>query len=169
MRRMDHRSHTWIRRRLRSLAWLELLNIPLQAMIWFVVVGFPLTTVNIVGFGLTALLLLEGAAYWRAKRRRLDTGRKTLPGAGAFTVARWGNVAVLTAGLLVILRGVVTDPGVGSWPGLVFGLFAFLEHVNYFHVQLMYDTAEDLRYLRTRGLRRAHLARDLALYARTRA
>ncbi|GAA1775939.1 hypothetical protein [Actinomadura chokoriensis] len=39
---------------------------------------------------------------------------------------------------------------------------------HYFHVQLMYDTGEDVRYLRSRGLRRAHLARDLAVHRRSR-
>lgn len=165
---MNHRSRSWIRRRLRSLAWLELLNIPLQAVIWFGVVGFPVTAANSVGYALFALVLLEGAGYWFAKLRRLATRRGPLPGVGAFAVARRVNVAVLTGGLFFNVWTVVTDPGAGSWPGLAFGLFAVLEHVNYFHVQLMYDTAGGLRHLRSRGLRRAHLARDLAHHARSR-
>jgi hypothetical protein len=165
---VNHRSRSWIRQRLRSLACLELLNIPLQAVIWFGVVGFPVTAANIVGFALFALVLLEGAGYWFAKLRRLASRRRSLPGAGAFVIARKSNVALLTVGLLFIGWTVVTDPGAGSWPGLAFGLFAVLEHVNYFHVQLMYDTAKDFRYLRSRGLRRAHLARDLDLRVRSR-
>jgi hypothetical protein len=165
---MDHRSRAWAQRRLRSLVCLELFNIPLQAVIWFGVVGFPVTAGNSVGFALFALLLLEGAGYWSAKRRQIATRNRALPGVGAFVVARRGNPAVLVAGLLFIVWAVVVDPGAGSWPGLGFGLFAVLEQVNYFHVQLMYDTAEDLRYLRSHGLRRAHLARDLAVQARTR-
>ena len=40
--------------------------------------------------------------------------------------------------------------------------FAGLEHVNYFHVQLMHDTRADWAYLlRHRRLRRAPLADDL--------
>ena len=60
----------------------------------------------------------------------------------------------------------MVDPGAGTWPGLGFALFAVLEHGSYFHVQLMYDNAGDLRYLRRHGLRRAHLARDLDALAR---
>ncbi|MFD8526479.1 hypothetical protein ACFV0L_03620 [Streptosporangium canum] len=165
---MDHRSRAWAQRRLRSLVWLELLNIPLQAVIWFGMAGFPVTAANSVGFALFTLLLLEGAGYWAAKLRQIATRNSSLPGAGVFMIARRGNVAVLAAGLPFIVWAVVVDPGTGSWPGLGFGLFAVLEQVNYFHVQLMYDTAEDLRYLRSRGLRRAHLARDLAVQARTR-
>ena len=165
---MHHRSRAWVLRRLRSLARLELFNIPLQAVLWFGLVGFPVTAGNIVGFALFALLLVEGAGYWLAKLRQIATCATCLPAAGAFVIARRGNVAALVAGLSFIVWSVVNDPGAGSWPGLGFGLFAVLEQVNYFHVQLMYDTAEDLRYLRAKGLRRAHLARDLAARGRAR-
>jgi hypothetical protein len=156
---MAHRSRTWIRRRLRSLLAWELTNIPLQAAIWFGVAGFPVTPANVVGFALFALLLLEGAGYWAAKLRQLAAPGSRLPGAGAFAVARVANVPLLGAGLLFVA---FAEPGAGSWPGLGFALVAVLEHVNYFHWQLMYDTAEDLRHLRGHGPRRAHLARDLA-------
>ncbi|MCT2586447.1 hypothetical protein [Actinophytocola gossypii] len=159
---MDHRSRTWIRRRLRSLAAWELINIPLQAVIWFGVLDFPVTVANGVGFALFAVLLLEGAGYWSAKRRQLAAQDPRLPHAGAFAVARVANVPVLAVGSLFTGYSVIADPGAGTWPGLGFALFAVLEHVNYFHRQLMYDTAEDLRHLRRHGLRRAHLVRDLA-------
>lgn len=149
------------------MAWLELLNVPLQAVVWFGVIGLPLTMANVVGFALFVLLLLEGAWYWTAKVRQIAAPGSCLRGAGALALARVGNVAVLVAGLLLIGWAAVAEPGAGSWPGLGFALFAVLEHVNYFHVQLMYDTTADLRYLRAHGLRRAHLARDLALHART--
>ncbi|MFI6506304.1 hypothetical protein ACIBCT_01745 [Streptosporangium sp. NPDC050855] len=161
---MNRLSRSRIQRRLRSLACLEVLNVPLQAVIWFGVFGLPVTAGNIAGFVLFALLLLEGAGYWSAKSRQIATRNRFLPGRGAFKILRRGNVAVLAVGLLFVVGTVVTDPGIGSWPGLGFGLFAVLEHVNYFHVQLMYDTAEDLRHLRSHGLRHAHLARDLALH-----
>ncbi|MCD0452564.1 hypothetical protein LO762_25765 [Actinocorallia sp. API 0066] len=164
---MDHRSGSRVRRRLRSLAWLELLNVPLQAWIWFGVVGWPVTSANLAGFGLFVLVLVEGAGYWWAKLQQLATGCAPLPGAGAFSVARAANVPLLGVGLLFIAWRAVTDPGAGSWPGMAFGLFAVLEHVNYFHVQLMYDTAADRRHLRSHGLRRAHLARDLDVWHRS--
>ncbi|GGR05534.1 hypothetical protein WEB32_12275 [Streptomyces netropsis] len=158
---MNNRSRAGVRRRLRSLAYLELFNIPLQAGLWFGVIGFPVTAANAVGFALFALLLVEGAAYWLAKLRRLEAPGASLPGAGAFAALRVINVPILAAGVLFTVWAAVDDPGAGSWPGLGFALFAVLEHVNYFHTQLMYDTAEDRRNLRENGLRRAHLARDL--------
>ncbi len=159
---MDHRSRSWIRRRLRSLALLELLNIPLQAVVWFGAVGLPVTAANAVGFALFALLLVEGAGYWVAKLRRTAAPGTPLPGVRAFAAVRVLNVPLLAAGVLFTAWAVRSDPGSGSLPGLGFALFAVLEHVNYFHWQLMYDTGEDLRRLGRGGLRRAHLARDLA-------
>ncbi|GAB7040692.1 MULTISPECIES: hypothetical protein [Catenuloplanes] len=141
-----------VRRRLRSLALLELVNIPLWAWVTFGVLDVAGTVPNLVGFALFALLLVQGAAYWLAKLRQ--TGR-TVPGLRFFRAARLVNPALLVAGLLV-------TAGTRAWPGLFFAVFAVLEHVNYFHVQLMHDTRADLRRLTRHGLRRSHLARDLA-------
>lgn len=153
-------SSSAVRRRIRSLAILELLNIPLQAVIWFGVIDFPVTVANAIGFVLFALLLLEGAGYWLAKLRQATTSGP-LPGHRAFRFARIANVPLLLGGIGYLTWAVVTDPGVGTVPGLGFALFALLEHINYFHTQLMYDNARDLRRLFRQGLRRAHLARDL--------
>ena len=76
--------------------------------------------------------------------------------------ARLANPVLLTAGLAVTGYAVVSDPGRHTWPGLAFAVFAVFEHINYFAVQLMHDTITDLRRLRRVGLRRSHLARDLA-------
>lgn len=163
---MPHRSRLRLRRRLRSLAALELLNIPLQAWIWFGVIGFPATGANLTGFGLVALLLVQGAGYWWAKLRQLRERWALPPGLGFFAFARSVNPPVLGAGLAFAAWSAANEPGAGSLPGLGFALFAVLEHVNYYRTQLMYDTAADLRRLLTRGLRKASLARDLARAAR---
>ncbi|NVI90597.1 hypothetical protein [Actinomadura sp. BRA 177] len=165
---MRHRSRSWVRRRLRSLAWLELFNVPLQAAVWFGVVGLPMTAANMVGFTMFAVLLVVGAGYWLAKLRQISGPGVSLPGAGVFAVTRVTVAPLLAVGVLALVGWVVAVPGAGSWPGLGFGLFAVLEYVNYFHVQLMYDTGEDVRYLRSHGLRRAHLARDLAVHRKSR-
>ncbi len=140
----------------------ELVNIPLQAGIWFGMIGFPLTWANLAGFALFSLLLIQGAAYWAAKLDQLRNRRSLPRGLAVFALARKVNPALLGAGLLATGAAVVTDPGGGSWPGLAFALFAVLEQINYFSAQLMHDTAADLRRLRTVGFRRSQLARDLA-------
>ncbi|MDT0347615.1 hypothetical protein [Streptomyces litchfieldiae] len=166
-RGVSHRSRAWVRRRLRSLAALELLNIALQAAIWFggiggIGFGLPMTAANAVGFGLFSLLLVQGAVYWLAKLRLIAAPGGRLPGATAFVAARVLNVPLLAVGVLITAWAVAERPGRESWPGLGFALFAVVEQVNYFHWQLMYDTRRDLRHLRMHGLRRAHLARDLS-------
>jgi hypothetical protein len=148
------------------LAVLEVANIPLQAFIWFGVIGLPATWPSLTGFALFSLLLIQGAAYWAAKLDQLSNRRPRPRGLAAFAVARKVNPALLAAGLPATGAAVLADPGAGSWPGLGFALFAVLEHVNYFYVQLMHDTTADLRRLRTVGLRRSQLARDLARVTR---
>ncbi|WP_033342882.1 hypothetical protein [Catenuloplanes japonicus] len=143
---------TPVRRRLRTLATLELINIPLFAWVIFGVLDRPPAVPTLLGFGMFALLLVEGAAYWTAKLRR--TGRP-LPGLGLFRAARLLNPVLLAATLIVTV-------GTGAWLGAGLTVFAVLEYVNYFHVQLMHDTRADLHRLFTRGFRRSHLARDLA-------
>ena len=150
-----------VRRRLRSLAALELTNIPLQGVVWFGLVGLPASTPNLVGFGLFALLLIEGAAYWMAKLRQITVRRRHIPAVAAFRTARIVNPLLLAAGLVATGYAVAVDPGRASWPGLAFALFAVLEHVNYFYVQLMHDTRADLHRLWSVGLRASHLARDI--------
>ncbi len=61
-----------------------------------------------------------------------------------------------------------------GWSGAVVAAFicsglATLEYVNYFHVQLQYfDHAADIkRLMNGGGLRRAHMAKDLAAFRKT--
>lgn len=150
-------------RRMRNLAFLEFLNIPLWAVAWFGVLGFPLSAANLAGFAVFALLLVQGGAYWVLKLRQLRSRSERLPGLGVFRVLRVANLPVLAAALAVTAYASVTSPGRSSFLGAGLALFAVAEHVNYFHVQLMHDTAADLRRLFASGLRRSHLARDLSL------
>ncbi|MCD0442133.1 hypothetical protein LO763_00645 [Glycomyces sp. A-F 0318] len=158
---MHHHLPERVRRRLRSLAALELLNIPLQAFVWFGLLGLPPSPANLTGFGAFALLLVQGAAYWTAKLRQLESGRAALPGAGAFALCSRANPPVLLAAVLFTGWSAFDAPGAAAFPGLGFALFAVLEHVNYFRTQLSYDNGADLRRLFAGGLRRSHLAADL--------
>ncbi|WP_229829948.1 hypothetical protein [Actinoplanes ianthinogenes] len=148
-------------RRLRSLTIGELVNIPLQPWIWFRVIDLPLTTVNLIGFSAFAALLATGAAYWSMKLRQLRRKQPRLPARRYFAAARILLPIATAAALIVCAVSVARLPGASSWPGLAFAVFAALEYVNYFHVQLMHDNRADLRRLFTSGFRRSHLARDL--------
>lgn len=149
-------------KRMRQLATLEMLNVPLWAVAWFGLLRYPLTVANVTGFALFALLLWQGGAYWLLKIRQLQQRRPCLPGVEVFRVLRLANFPVIAVALAITGYWSVASPGKASWLGLGLALFGVLEHINYFHVQLMHDTAADLRRLRATGLRRSHLARDLA-------
>jgi hypothetical protein len=81
---------------------------------------------------------------------------------GVYAVLRWLNPVLLTLALPVLVVAAVSGPIDEAVAGLAFWVLAALEQVNYFHTQLMYDTAADRRRLRTSGLQPAHLARDIA-------
>lgn len=53
-----------LRRHLRTLCAGELVNVPLQAALWFGLVQVPATPANPCGYGLFSLLLLQGAGYY---------------------------------------------------------------------------------------------------------
>lgn len=149
---------------LRSLAVLELVNVPLFALVLFRLLGVPATPANLVGFGLFALLLVQGSAYWWLKVRQLRARAPRPAGMPLFRVLKPVNVLLLLAGGAVILWGLTTDVRwTRVWPGLGLWLFTILEYVNYFHVQLSHQTGADLaRLWRTMRLHRSHLSRDMA-------
>jgi hypothetical protein len=109
-------------------------------------------------------ILAQGATYWTLKYRqfvnnaplplwlpRLFGFFKTSNVVGLAVVAIW-----LALGSNQGTAGVDLAWGVGLWA------FALLEHINYYHVQLMYDTRRALNRLnRTRRLRPAMLANDM--------
>ncbi|WP_432993637.1 hypothetical protein [Dactylosporangium sp. CA-233914] len=155
------------RARTRNLAVLELLNAPLLGWVFFIALPTPRTLANVLGLGLVALLLVEGAAYWTLKHRQLTLRHRRPAGMGVFRVLARLNPVALTAGLAIITAEAIRNPAAESIPGLAFWAFAALEYVNYFHVQLMHDTRADLRRLfRTRRPHRSHLNADLRAAAR---
>jgi hypothetical protein len=155
-------TQTPLYRRLRTLALLEYANIPLQAWIWFSQIGLPLSGPNAAGFFAFAALLLQGGAYWVVKLRQLQAGLVAPEGMALFAKLRLANVPVLALAGVYVCHAVSVAPSRGTIPGFVFFVVAVLEYVNYFHLQLMHDTPGDLSRLRRGGVRKSHLARDLA-------
>ncbi|MEV0633322.1 hypothetical protein [Nonomuraea wenchangensis] len=150
--------------RVRNLAVLELANIPILSLALTGALGMPLTPANLTGLLLVLILVAEGGAYWWLKLAQLSA-RSSLPaGMGVYRILARVNLALLAGGGVVISAGLVRGgSGTEVWPGFALWVFALLEHVNYFHLQLMHDNRADLsRLARTRRLHRSHLARDLA-------
>ncbi|WP_150242598.1 hypothetical protein [Nocardiopsis quinghaiensis] len=149
---------------LRNLAVLELANIPLFAVVLFLFLDVPASPANLAGFALFALLLVQGGAYWWSKVRQLRARARVPEGLPVLRVLRWVNPLLLLVGGAVAAAALAEGvPWTRVWPGLGLWLFAVLEYVNYFHVQLSHQTRADLsRLLRTRRLHRSHLSRDMA-------
>ena len=113
---------------------------------------------------LVCFILAQGALYWALKYRQYAHNVALplwLP--SLFRFFRWSNVvgfAVLAVALaLAAWHGAAATDlawGAGLW------VFAALEQINYYHLQLMYDTRGALRRLRqTRRLRTPMLANDI--------
>ncbi|MEU2939476.1 hypothetical protein ABZ620_00775 [Nocardiopsis alba] len=152
------------RRRLTTLAILETANVFWFALVFFGLLGTPTTGANLAGFAVCSVLLIQGSAYWYLKLRQLDRGERLPAGMAVFGVLRVVNpILLLVSGAYI---GWTLLNGVSWWTevllGIVLWVLAVLEQVNYFHVRLSYDNRADLsRLMRTRRLRRSHLARDL--------
>jgi hypothetical protein len=119
--------------------------------------------------GLSALLavsylLLQGSLYWQLKHGALSESAP-LPAyfERLFNAFKVSNLVLFGAVALGFTAQIV-HAGWSvqlAWPLGIF-LFAVLEHINYYHYQLMYDTSASVRYvMRNRRLRKAALGVDL--------
>lgn len=127
---------------------------------------FSILTIAILA---CASFLIVGALYWWAKDKRLKrSDRQAMPRVLSIADRVEKPLLLLTGlALLAVVYGVVTLGFTGTVIGaIILVALAVLEYVNYYHYQLMnFDQKSDfLRLIRTRSLRRAHLARDLAGY-----
>lgn len=148
-------------RRTRGLAIAEGFNVAMFPVLFLGFFGVEPNLANLVGLGSMVLVLAEGCAYWILKYRQLLRSHPHPRGMVAFRGLMCANIGLLAIGFLVICTGFVG--GGNPWLALAFWAFAVLEHINYFHVQLMCDTKADLRRLMARKWpRRSHLAADLA-------
>lgn len=118
--------------------------------------------------GVVIVILLQGIVWWRWKLRLLDMHQRHMPAHVLHAFVRWRRINWLLIGLfplVVVLATRFTQQPLVSrdtWLGLLFLVGAVLEQINYYYVQLMYDSAYDWSYLRThRRLRRGTVAKAL--------
>jgi len=124
----------------------------------------------VYAMGITTLILWQGAAYWWLKLRSI---RESVPlRIQAYAVFKRINWALLALAPVVglLCAGRPGQPRTFNLlAGTFFALLALLEQVNYYYVQLMYDTKADWQYLmQHKRLKRASLAQDLARWQGTR-
>jgi len=114
-------------------------------------------------------LLIQGAWYWYSKWRRLKKeGTSNTP---KLVVRRLRHCRVINIILIVLttctfgidwMRFQSELPVSGTQLALLVYVFAILEYINYFHIQLMYDNRSDVQYLiRNRRLKRSALNKDM--------
>ena len=112
--------------------------------------------------------LVVGALYWWGVAARLK--RRTQPMARALRLADLAQRPMLVATLAAIaLCGwQVADKGMSltNIVAIVVTALAALEYINYYHVQLQHfdNRADFKKMLRGAGFKRAHMAKDLALF-----
>lgn len=124
-------------------------------------VAWPL---RLGGAALVGSLLLQGALYWHLKLAVVAAGSGLPPWfRRLFTGMRRINIAAFAGFAIVLALAAATGAARADlgWSAALLA-FAVLEHVNYYHRQLMYDTGGALRSAcRRRGLRPAALGVDL--------
>lgn len=115
------------------------------------------------------LLLIQGAWYWYSKSSRLKKeGTSITPKP---VVRRLRHCRIINLELIVLtacafgldwIRFQSDFPVYGLRITLFLYVFAILEYINYFHIQLMYDNRSDVQYLiQNRRLKRSALYKDM--------
>ncbi|MEC2055978.1 general stress protein [Peribacillus psychrosaccharolyticus] len=121
-----------------------------------------------MSFFLLEFLLLQGAAYWCAKLNMLK--RKNSSETPVHIVRKLKSLEKFTIGLFIVslvlfvidlLRFYPTLPEGGLLIAACIYVFAFLEYINYFYVQLSYDNLSDISYLlKSRRLKQSCISKD---------
>jgi hypothetical protein len=112
---------------------------------------------------LVCFLLLQGVLYWHLKWRAI-IGRRPFPAyfQPLYRFFQYTNVLLIVAiGVFIAVQSAIASTSDLLWSGGLL-MFGVLEHINYYHYQLMYDTRATVAYVQRNGrLRRAALGLDL--------
>lgn len=121
------------------------------------------------------IILIQGIIWWRCKLHLLAMNQRQIPIRTLALFARWRRVnwiLIVAFPFVVIIAARLTNQPFVSTDTLLGLLFlggAVLEQINYYYVQLMYDSAYDWAYLRThRRLRRGTIGKALDEYKNNR-
>ena len=135
------------------------------AYTWFSGGGEVSWSIRIFALCMLSYILLQGTWYWHLKLRLLNE-HKPLPAyfRDLYQCFKWSNVIGMVALLAALLYYNTLSLSFSDlkWcAGLLVGVL--LEHINYYHYQLMYDTRAAFDFLRrNKRLRKAALGLDLA-------
>ncbi|MFO8233837.1 MAG: hypothetical protein R6U04_00335 [Bacteroidales bacterium] len=114
------------------------------------------------------IILYQGQHYWKLKLKRLEgTEVNQEKNVQFFRKSKRLNWLLILLMLLVLLiqlyiqKWNVIANEMLYW-GILANVFAILEHINYYYIQLMIDNKYDVEYLlKNKRLKKASLAKDL--------
>lgn len=119
-------------------------------------------------FILLEFLLVQGSVYWHAKWKRLKKENKSVTPVSL--VKRLKKLKKCNIGLMIVSPIIFVFDFFKWYPSLPLGglslsgfiyIFAILEYINYFHIQLSYDNLSDIKYLiKSKRLKQACLSKD---------
>lgn len=121
-----------------------------------------------ISFFLLEFILLQGVYYWYSKSKRLKTEKKSITPIKTVRLLKNMkkiNIALIIFSVFAFLLDIfihLTSLPIGGLylSGFIY-IFAILEFINYFYIQLSYDNASDIKYLiKTKKLKRSSLSKD---------
>ncbi|WP_285767413.1 general stress protein [Peribacillus sp. SI8-4] len=121
-----------------------------------------------ISFFLLEFILIQGAYYWHSKWKCLITENKSITPIKTVKLLvkmRTINlVLIFFSMILFVIDVLVNYPSLPIKGLLISGfifIFAVLEFINYFYLQLSYDNVSDIKYLiKTKKLKRSSLSKD---------
>lgn len=145
--------------------------ITFPALLLYILVSNPLQEAMFLAYGLLIciLILYQGQHYWKLKLKKLrgeiiDNERNIK----FFKASKKLNrILIWLIPFFFIVQMQVHDWSFKNnsliyW-GILANVFAVLEHINYYHTQLMIDNLSDVKYvLKNKRLKKASLARDIS-------
>ena len=144
--------------------------VTVPALLLYVVFTNPLHDIIFIAYGLIVctVILYQGQFYWKLKLDRL-TGKsiqqeESIRFFNKSKRLNWILISLMPLFLLIQLylqSWNISTSDMLYW-GLLANIFAILEHINYYYIQLMIDNKYDIQYvLRNKRLKKASLAKDL--------
>lgn len=121
-----------------------------------------------VSFFLLEFLLLQGTVYWYAKRKRLK--RENTSRTPVHVVRKLKHLEKINIGLIIVSLVMFGIDLFRWYPSLPLGglsitgfiyIFAILEYINYFYIQLSYDNISDIKnLLKSKRLKQSSINKD---------
>ena len=150
-----------------------------MAVVGFIIVSFLLNkaypqlqlyslTSFWLSFFLLELLLVQGSIYWYSKWKRLKRENTSVTPIQMVQqlkkIQKWNISLMIVPPFIFVIDFLQWYPSLPidglSISGFIY-IFAILEYINYFHIQLSYDNSSDIKYLlKSKRLKQACLSKD---------